>query len=105
MTDLLTVNGEFTASVVIARCQATPAGRLRWRIRLDTELVPDVTVAVRMDEVNEAALDYYVLPRLDMTAARLRLAEQNGLGLDAYRFDTLDFFFGLAARASFSEAA
>ena len=33
-TDLLTVNGEFTASIVISRCQQTPAGSLRWKIRL-----------------------------------------------------------------------
>jgi hypothetical protein len=40
-----------------------------------------------------------------MTADRLRLAEQNGLSLDAYRFDTLDFFFSMAGRARFSEVA
>lgn len=105
VTDLLEVNGEFTASVVIARCRTTPGGASRWRIRLDAGLVPDITVAVRMGEVNEAPLDYYVLPRLDMTEPRLRLAEQNGLSLDAYRFETLDFFFALAARARFSEVA
>lgn len=34
-TDLLTVNGEFVASVVIARNRQTEAGHSRWRIRLD----------------------------------------------------------------------
>ena len=68
-------------------------------------LAPDVTVAVRMDAGNVAALDYYVLPRIDMTEPRLRLAESNGLSLDGYRFDDLDFFFSLAARAGFAEAA
>lgn len=104
-TDLLTVNGEFTASVVIARCRETQAGRLRWRIRLDTGLAPDVTVAIRMDDANRAPLDHYVLPRIDMTEPRLRLAEQNGLSIDAYRFESLDFFFALAARSPFAEAA
>ena len=104
-TDLLTVNGEFIASVVIARHRQTEAGFSRWRIRLDASLAPDVTLAVRMDSGNLAPLDYYVLPRIDMTEPTLRLAEFNGLSLDGYRFDDLGFFYSLAARASFSEAA
>lgn len=105
VSDLLSINGEFTASVVIARSFETVSGSLRWRIRLDTGLVPDMTIAIRMDELNELPLDYYVLPSIDMRAPRLKLAEQNGLSLDAYRFDTLDFFFALSGRAKFGEAA
>ncbi len=45
------------------------------------------------------------MPEIDMTMARLRLAEQNGLSLDAYRFDTLDYFYALAGRARITEAA
>lgn len=104
-TGLLDVNGEFTASVVVARCGETQGGLPRWRIRLDTGLAPDITVAVRMDRANASPLDYYLLPRLDMTEPNLRLAESNGLSLDGYRFETLDFFFSLAARAQFEEAA
>jgi DNA invertase Pin-like site-specific DNA recombinase len=105
VTDLLNVNGEFTASIVIARCRETAAGSLRWHIRFDTKLSPDVTVAVRMDRPNQSALDYYLLPRMDMTATRLRLAEHNGISLDAYRFDTLDPLYGMGARARILEAA
>ncbi len=105
-TDLLTINGgEFTVSVVIARCRETASGRLCWRIRLDTGLVPDITVAIRMDQMNRAPLDRYVLPRLELAEPRLRLAEQNRLSLDAYRFDTLEFLYALAARAPFTKAA
>lgn len=104
-TGLLDVNGEFTASVVVARCGETQGGSPRWRIRLDTGLVPDITVAVRMDRGNVSPLDYYLLPRLDMAEHRLRLGESNGLSLDGYRFETLDFLFSLAARALFEEAA
>ncbi|WP_279604111.1 recombinase family protein [Methylobacterium sp. J-092] len=105
VSDLLTVNGEFTASVVIARCRETPAGSLRWRIRLDAVLAPDITVAIRMDDGNATVLDHYLLPGVDMTDPRLRLAERNGLSLDAYRFETLDTFFALCARAPFEDAA
>ena len=61
--DLLTVNDEFTASIVISRCVELLSGALRWNIRLDTSLRPDITVAIRMDAGNQAALDYYLLPR------------------------------------------
>lgn len=104
-SELLSINGEFTVSLVIARCFETASGASRWRIRLDTGLVPDITIAVRMDDVNEAPLDYYVLPSIDMTMSRLKLAAQNGLSIDAYRFDTLKFFYALAGRARFQEAA
>nr|WP_280177621.1 recombinase family protein [Bosea lathyri] len=104
-TGLIDINGEFTASVVVARCGETPGGSPRWRIRLDTGLAPDITVAVRMDHGNTSPLDYYLLPRLDMTEPKLRLAECNGLSLDGYRFETLDFLFSLAARAQFEDAA
>jgi DNA invertase Pin-like site-specific DNA recombinase len=104
-TDILTINGEFTTSVVIVRCQETAAGSMRWQIRFDAGLSPDVTVAVRMDRPNRAALDFYLLPRLDMSRPRLRLAEHNGISLDAYRFETLEPLFGLAARIRLPEAA
>jgi DNA invertase Pin-like site-specific DNA recombinase len=105
MTDLLTINSEFTASLVIVRCRQTPAGSLRWHIRFDVGLAPDVTVAVRMDRSNRQALDYYLLPRLDMRGPRLRLAEHNGISLDSYRFDSLEPLFGMAARARLLEVA
>jgi DNA invertase Pin-like site-specific DNA recombinase len=104
-TDILKINEEFTASLVIVRCFQTAAGSLRWKLRLDTALQPDLTVAIRMDASNIGAHDYYLLPRLDMRDAVLRLAEYNGLSLDAYRFDTLDAFYRMAAREPWPRAA
>jgi hypothetical protein len=48
-TDLLNINQEFTACIVLARCRQRDDGSFRWLIRLDAGLKPDVTVAVRMD--------------------------------------------------------
>ena len=104
-TDLLTVNGEFTTSIVIARCKPTPAGTYRWRIRLDGSLEPDVTVVVRMDHANQRAFDYYVLPSIDFSPTSLPIRENNGFSLDAYRTDSLDMFYALTGRASLEEAA
>ena len=104
-TDLYSVGGEFSISVVIARCSRTPGIALRWRLRLDTGLLPDLTIAVRMDSNNRQRLDYYVLPRIDVTGPKLKLAEENGLALDAYRFDTLEILYQLATPVSIVEAA
>lgn len=104
-TELLRINDEFSVSITIARCFQTAAGSNRWKLRLDEKLRPDITVAVRMDTDNEVAKDYYLLPALDMREAALRLADYNGLSLDAYRFDTLDLFYRLTARVSLRAAA
>lgn len=103
--DLLLVNGMLTVSVVIARCQVTPADAFRWSIRLDAGLSPDLTVVVRMDAPNRAPLDYYVLPSLDIQSARLRIKEDNGLFLDGYRYESLDYFFGIAQTVRAGAAA
>jgi DNA invertase Pin-like site-specific DNA recombinase len=105
ISDLLTVNDEFTASIVVSRCFRTAAGALRWRIRLDTSFRPDITVALRMDTANRGVLDYYLLPRIDIGDSRLGLAEENGLSLDGYRYDSLEAFFRLAARSPIRGAA
>jgi hypothetical protein len=104
-TDRVIVNEEFSLSVVIVRCNPTPTGLLRWKIRFDTSRMPDITIVVRMDTANRAAFDYYLFPRLDLVADRLRLAEDNGLSLDAYRFDTLDLLYEIAAPIAIAEAA
>ncbi len=72
-TDKVTVNGEFSLSVVIARCIQTSTGLLRWKIRFDTSLAPDITIVVRMDGANRAPFDYYLFPRIDLLSEKLRL--------------------------------
>lgn len=102
---LLRVNDEFTVSVVLVRCAEPERGRRRWLIHLDTGLQPDISVAARMDESNQNILDYYLLPKLDMTIPKLRLAEANAISLDCYRFDSLQYLFQLAARTDLLEVA
>lgn len=74
-TELLSINGGFSVAVVIARAFAASSGSLRWRIRLDTGLLPDMTVAVRLDSSNLKPLDYYIFPSIDMNVTNLKLAE------------------------------
>jgi hypothetical protein len=101
LNDLLTINEEFCTSVVIVRCQTTAAGSLRWKVRLDSGLRPDITIAARMSSDNTGVRDYYLLPWLDVGSEPiLRLAPENGILLDAYRFDTLDVFLDLTRRTT-----
>lgn len=103
--DLLLINDEFTLSIVISRCFQIGSGALRWKIRIDAGLRPDITVAARMDPGNEKLLDYYLLPRIDVAVPELRIKEDNGVMLDTYRFDSLDPLFYLASRSRVGVAA
>ncbi|HTB81286.1 MAG TPA: recombinase family protein [Opitutaceae bacterium] len=104
-TELLILDHELRVSLVLSRYLRTPAGSSRWMLRFEESLQPDLTISVRMDETNEAIKDYYLFPAIDLTAAKLRLAENNHLLLDAYRFDDLEFFFQMAERISVEDAA
>lgn len=105
VTELLTINGEITASLVVSRCLETPGGARRWKVRFDTGLRPDISVVLRMEPNNREVLDYFLLPRVDFDGQRLRMAEENTFQLEAYRFDTLDAFFSLTARVRIKRAA
>ena len=98
---LLHLNQELRIGVVFARHSATNHGTSRWVLRWDAkrwgaDVRPDLAMAVRMDRTNTGIQDYYLLPGLQKQ--ELRLGEQNGVYLDAYRFQTLDFLVGMAAR-------
>jgi len=103
-TGLLSLDDELSVSIVIARHRQTEAGSSRWLIRFDAGLKPDITIAVRMDSGNSAIRDFYLLPALDMTWDNLRLAEYNGVWLDAYQFESLDFFYGMGRRCRVEDA-
>lgn len=105
VSELLQINGEFTVSIILSRAIRKKSGALQWKIRLDTGLLPDITIVIRMDETNESVLDYFLLPSIDLTPSKLSLAEQNAFSLEAYRFDTLDFFFDLTRRLPFKDVA
>lgn len=104
-TDLLKINDEFTVSLVLARCQTADSGRHHWKVRFDTSLVPDITVAVRLDQDNQAAMDYYLLPRLDFWQQRINLAERNAVEFESYRFDSLDYLYGMGERTRIRRVA
>lgn len=104
-SELMVVNQEISASIVICRCQQTPAGKRRWKLRLERPLMPDITIAIRMDSNNKDILDYYLLPSIDMERPNVKMSEFNSIDLDTYRFHDLEHFFYMARRASIQEVA
>ena len=102
---LFLVNGEISVSIIICRCVQTKAGNNRWKLRLDTGLNPDITIAIRMMANNKEVLDYYLLPALDLANPRITFKNYNELSLDTYRYDNLEYFFILLKRTKIQEAA
>ena len=96
---LLHLNDELVISLVLARCQSLPDGRHRWRIRFDpARFEPDVTLAVRLDYSNEAELDYFLLPGLDLPRREINMSNRNSAHFEAFRFDDLSFFYAMFER-------
>jgi DNA invertase Pin-like site-specific DNA recombinase len=104
-TDLLLINGEYSASMVLSRCKPTSAGSLRWFIKINEQVAPDITILVRMDPANEQVTDYYLFPLMDLSEPKLLLCETNGIYLDTYQFDNLDYFTKLATREKIEAVA
>lgn len=94
--NLLNINNMFSASLVICRCNTLNNGKYRWKVRFDTLLNPDITIAIRMKANNTDALDYYLLPSLDFRIPNIKLDEQNTGFLDSYRFENLDYLYEMA---------
>ena len=101
---LLELNDNLFISIVISRCFISPAGTRRWKIRFDSGLHPDITVAVRMDFRNEAIQDYYILPALEFSHEPMKLSENNIGLLDSFRTDALDYLLGLSVNIPLDEA-
>lgn len=95
-SDVLVINGLYSASLYLARCRPTPAGTLRWRFRVPEERVADIHIVVRMDPSNAQPTDYYLLPTIDIDIPEFRLSEFNGASIDTFRFESLEFFLGMA---------
>jgi DNA invertase Pin-like site-specific DNA recombinase len=101
---ILNINHDFTAQLVIARCHTRPSGRSNWLIRLEQSNDWDLTIAARMTQDNSKILDYYLLPRGDELSAKLRLAPENPLVLDVYRFENLNYLYKVSRRTRIGDA-
>jgi DNA invertase Pin-like site-specific DNA recombinase len=104
-TDLLDVNHKFSVSLVLSRYQMLDSGCRRWKVRLEASLAPDITLVIRLSSNNEDLLDYYLLPSLCFEQSKLSLTERNPIELESFRFDTLDYLYGMAEHVRLRKAA
>jgi DNA invertase Pin-like site-specific DNA recombinase len=105
VTQLLTINDELTASLILGRCREPREGEYRWILRFDTSLDPDITIGARMAPGNATVLDYYLFPGMDVLADHCRLSRENGFVLDVYRSADLAPLVKLCRRKLLPEAA
>lgn len=82
----------------------SPTNR-QWLLRLDKGLNPDITVAIRMCPDNINILDYYIFPHIAVREATLHLKSQSHLGIDVYRFDSLEFLYQLTSHVPLSKVS
>ena len=102
-SDLLSINGLYTASMLLSRCSQTPAGSPKWSV--SDRSAADIVIVVRMDPANQQPSDYFLIPRMGIPLTKLRLNQHNGARIDTYRFDTLSFFLGMATLLPVNEGA
>ena len=103
-TSLLELNHNLFISIVISRCFVTYSNTRRWKIRLDSGLHPDITIAVRMDSSNENIHDYYILPSIEFSNNKMMLFEDNSGLMDSFRTDTLDYLLNISINISIDKA-
>ena len=103
-TSLLELNYNLLISIVITRCLTTQSGNRRWKIRFDTGLRPDITIAVRMDTQNDSINDFYILPALEFSDNNMSILENNTGFIDSFRTDTLDYVLGLGINIPLDKA-
>jgi hypothetical protein len=100
-TGLLNINNELVVSLVLSRCQTSGDGKFRWRVRFDPERFnADLSLVVRLNHYNESALDYYLLPWLDLPRNQLAIDARSATHFEAFRFDDLQFFYRMACRVN-----
>lgn len=100
-TDLLHLNQELVVCIVLARCYTEITGKRRWHVRFDpAKFAPDITIVIRLNDANLAELDYYLLPKLDLPQSHIKIYSHLESNLDSFRFDNLNFFYGMTQRIS-----
>ncbi len=104
-TKLLQINDEFATSVHALYCNNYKLNTPRWRIQLPANPKAAMIVCVRMNESNTDVLDYYLLPRIDLSRRDISLRRQNSHEIDAYRCDTLATFLRLCSRQQVGKEA
>jgi len=101
----LTINQEFAAALVIARCRTRANGRYSRLIRREQATQCNLTIAARVTPDNRDILDYHLLPRGDELRANIRPARENSIVLDVHRFESLNYLCKISRKVRIGDAA
>jgi DNA invertase Pin-like site-specific DNA recombinase len=85
--DILTIDSEIAASIVVARSGRLPSGSLRWKIGRKIDRSCNFVVLVRMTEGNESVLDFHLLTPAELPQRRIEF--QDWQRFDAFRVESL----------------
>ena len=95
---VITINGEFTLSVSILRCEKSLRTKwLTWLPGLSGSRKVDIAVSARMNATNDAVLDYLIVPKEELDDTPRRLALSRYAALSAFRFPTLEPLMAICA--------
>lgn len=91
---VLRLNDQITLKVVVARSRHDNNGRIRWRIPIRTEPVPDFVLCVQMDIANVGVMAYYLIPVVDFIQGHIILRAEFPDDKAEYRHQNLASVFG-----------
>jgi hypothetical protein len=86
----LTIHPALTVSILIVRCNQSGTGSIRWPIRRRLNRDTRFNLLARMQEDNEAFLDFYLLPSQHTLGRHLNFRKQNQSRLGPFRLTTLE---------------
>jgi hypothetical protein len=83
--NILVLNGQRRIWLLGARYFLVKGRWPRWTIQRANKENADLVIVCRMNECNQAPLDYYLLPSIKITGPKMQLTETSSVDLEQYR--------------------
>lgn len=98
------INGEVRLSLLVSKCRKAISGSAYWDVHFEHKKNPDFTIITRLNVDNKTIKDYYILSRYDIHGLNyMKLTESNGIFLDMFKFEEIDWFFECFGRIRIKE--
>lgn len=86
----LLIDHKWGLSVKLSRAvSAAPYGR-RWRLAFHPPATAELCLVLRMDQIGQEVIDYYLVPTAAMKNRMIVLGDRNNLSTDLFRVDNLN---------------
>jgi DNA invertase Pin-like site-specific DNA recombinase len=103
-TGTLTVNGEFSLRLIVARCIKTPDGGVGWWIPKRQSSGCDLTIVARMNDGNARILDYFLFPANEHPRKKVLVRSEMSIVLRVFLFETLEHIYRICRRKRVGES-